>query len=242
MGSNKTAARVAGLLYLLNSACAPFSLLYIPSTFIVAGDASATASKIRASQLLFRSGIAVELVSAILFIFVGLALYRLLKVVNEKHAVLMLILVSISVPMSFLVELNRIAALMLSRGPSFLSDFDQHQVDALVMTALNLHGSGLLLVQIFWGLWLFPFGLLVLKSRFLPRVLGVLLIIAGVGYVASSLTSLLFPAYGHDVFMLAGLLGGIGEGSTILWLLIVGARDLPSVVGPEVTASPSPSA
>lgn len=205
----------------------PFSLLYIPSNFIVAGDASATASKIRASQLLFRSGIVDELISVTLFIFVGLALYHLLKGVNKKHALLMLILVLLSVPISFLNELNRIAALILARGPGFLSVFEQRQVDALVMAALNLHGSGLLLVQIFWGLWLFPFGLLVLKSSFLPRILGVLLIIAGVGYVASSFTSLLFPTYGHDVFMLAGLLGGIGEGSTILWLLIMGAKNLP---------------
>ncbi len=241
MPSNKTAARVVGLLYLLNSAAAPFSLLYVPSTFIVAGDASATANKIRASQLLFRSGIAGELVSATIFIFVGLALYHLLKGVNKKHALLMLILVLISVPISFLNELNRIAALILSRGASFLSGFDQRQVDALVMTALNLHGSGLLLVQIFWGLWLFPFGLLVFKSSFLPRVLGVLLIAAGVGYVVSSFTSLLFPIHGHAVFMLAGLLGGMGEGSTILWLLIMGAKDLPLARTIEVTGSPSRS-
>jgi hypothetical protein len=226
MTSNKTSARVAGLLYLLNAASAPFSLLYIPSTFIVAGDASATANKIRASQLLFRSGIVDELISATLFIFVGLAFYHLLTKVNKKHALLLLILVLVSVPISFLNELNRIAALTLSRSASLLSAFDQRQVDALVMVLLNLHGSGLLLVQIFWGLWLFPFGVLVFKSGFLPRILGVLLIIAGVGYVASSFTSLLFPAHGHTVFMLAGLFGGIGEGATILWLLIMGAKEI----------------
>ncbi len=227
MPSIKSAARTAGLLYLLNSALAPFSLLYIPSAFIVAGDASATANKIRASQLLFRTGIADELVSATIFIFVGLAFFELLKGVNKKQALLLLILVLISVPMSFLNELSRIAALTLSRGAGFLAVFDPGQVDALVMALLNLHGSGLLLVQIFWGLWLFPFGFLVFKSGFLPRTLGVLLIIAGVGYVASSFTSLLFPAYGHPVFMLAGLFGAIGEGGTILWLLIMGAKDQP---------------
>src|ERR1700678_1652007 len=142
MPSNKTAARVAGLLYLSNGATAPFCLLYIPSAFMVAGDALATANKIRASQLLFRSGIVDELISATIFIFVGLALCHLLKEVNRKHALLMLILVLISVPISFLNELNRIAALILSRGASFLSVFDQRQVDGLVLAALNLHGSG----------------------------------------------------------------------------------------------------
>jgi hypothetical protein len=104
---------------------------------------------------------------------------------------------------------------------------DQRQVDALVMGFLYLHGSGLLLAQIFWGLWLFPFGILVFESGFLPRVLGLFLMIAGLAYLASSFTSLLFPAYGHMVFMFAGAAGGVGEGSTMLWLLIKGAKDQP---------------
>jgi hypothetical protein len=215
MNSTKKAARIAGLLYLLNGLPAPVSLVYIPSLLVVAGDASATAGKIRASEFLFRVGIVGQLISATIFIFAGLALYHLLKGINKKHALLMLILVLISVPISFLNELNRIAALMLVRGANFLSVFDQRQLDALAMAFLRSHGSGLLLAQIFWGLWLFPFGVLVFKSGFLPRILGVLLIVAGTSYVTSSFTSLLFPAYGHEVFMMAGFLGGIGECSTI---------------------------
>jgi hypothetical protein len=137
----------------------------------------------------------------------------------------MLTLVSLSVPISFLNELNRIAALTLSNSAHFLLAVDQRQLDALVMAFLHLHGSGLLLAQIFWGLWLFPVGVLVYRSGFLPRILGVLLIPAGVGYVAASFTSLLFPAYGDFVFPIAGVLGGLGEGSTMLWLLIKGAKD-----------------
>jgi hypothetical protein len=143
MTSNKSGARVAGLLYLLNGALAPFSLLYIPSTFVVAGNASATANKIRASQLLFRSGIADELVSATIFIFVGLAFYHFLKEVNKKQALLLLTFVLISVPISFLNELNRIAALTLARGASFLSVFDQRQIDALVMAKQIIQGHGI---------------------------------------------------------------------------------------------------
>ncbi len=227
MTSTKKAARVAGLIYFLAGLPAPFSLLYIPSVFMVTGDATATANKIRTSELLFRIGIVAELISATIFIFMGLAFYHLLKGVNKKHALLMLTLVLISVPISYLNELNRVAALMLSNGAHFSSVVDQRQLDALALAFFHLHGDGLLLAQIFWGLWLFPFGVLVFKSGFLPRILGVLLIPAGLGYVAASFTSLLFPAYGHFVFNIAAVLGGLGEGSTMLWLLIKGAKDQP---------------
>jgi len=102
---------------------------------------------------------------------------------------------------------------------------DQRQLDALALAFFHLHGDGLLLAQIFWGLWLFPFGVLVYRSGFLPRILGVMLIPAGLGYVAASFTSLLLPAYGDFVFHVAAVLGGLGEGSTMLWLLIKGAKD-----------------
>jgi hypothetical protein len=123
------------------------------------------------------------------------------------------------------MSFNRVAALILSNGAHFSSVLDQSQLDALVMAFFHLHGDGLLLAQIFWGLWLFPFGVLVYRSGFLPRILGVLLIPAGVGYVAASLTSLLSPPYGDIVFHIAAVLGGLGEGSTMFWLLIKGARD-----------------
>ena len=227
MNSTKKAARMAGLLYVLSSAPAPFSLLYLPSVFMAEGEPTSTVNRIRNSEFLFRTGIVAEFVGATIFIFMGLAFYHLLKGVNRKQALLMLSLVLISVPISFLNELNRIAALILSSGASFLSVFDQRQLGALVMTFLHVHGEGLALAQIFWGLWLFPFGVLVFKSRFLPRVLGVLLVLAGCGYVAASLADLLFPAYGHTVFHVAAALGGLGEGSTMLWLLIMGAKDQP---------------
>jgi hypothetical protein len=224
MNSAKKAGRRAGLLYFLASLPAPFSLLYLPSVLMV-GDATATANKIRSSELLFRTGIVAELVSATIFIFMGLAFYDLLKGVNKKHALTLLTLVLISVPISCVNELNRVAALMLANGAHLSPIADQHQLDALVMAFLHLHGEGLNLAQIFWGLWLFPFGLLVYKSGFIPRILGVLLIPAGVGYVAASLTVLLFPAYGDMVFNIAAVLGLLGEATTMFWLLIKGAKD-----------------
>ena len=184
MKSAKKTARIAGALYLLSAVAAGAPLMYIPSTLIVSENAAATANNILASEMLFRAGIVSELVGAIVFIFLVGALYRLLNGVDKTNAWLMVSLVLLSVPITFLNVLNEIAALTLLHSANFVSVFDKRQVDALVMTFLDLHGSGVLLAQIFWGLWLFPLGVLVFRSGFLPRILGVLLIIACFGYVA----------------------------------------------------------
>ena len=232
MNSTKKAARRAGLLYLIMSIPAPFTLIYIPSFFMASGDAAATVNKIRTSEFLFRVGIVGALVGWILFIFVGLALYDLLKGVNQKHALLMLVLVLVSVPISFLNELNRIAALVLLSGADFLSAFDPPHLNAMVMLFLKLYGKGILIVETFWGLWLFPFGILVFRSGFIPRILGVLLIPAGFAYLAVVFTYLLFPHYGDIVSRFATVLQ-LGELPIIFWLLIKGSKDQP-VAGPSL--------
>ncbi len=226
MNSTKKAARRAGLLYVVMSIPAPFIFFYIPSLLIVPGDATATASKIRASELLFRVGMAGELIGATGFIFVALALYRLLKGVDKAQAALMVMLWVLSVPISFLNVLSEMATLTLLSRPNFLSVFDPRQLDAVAMAFLNFHDSGLLLVQVFWGLWLFPFGVLVYKSGFLPRILGVLLMPAGLAYLAVTFTNLLFPHYGDVVSKVATVLQ-FGELPIMLWLVIVGAKDQP---------------
>jgi len=205
---------MAGLWYLLSSVPAPFSLLYIPGRMLVKGDPAATADRIRAGEWLFRLGIAAELLSATLFVFVGLAMYELFKEFDRKMALVLLVLVLLSVPMSYLNELNRIAALTLALG---------HQGDAQALFYFERHQWGLDLAQVFWGLWLLPLGMLVLRSGYIPRVLGVLLLLAGAGYVAASATHLLWPAAHHTVFMIAGALGGLAEAPTMFWLLIAGA-------------------
>ena len=185
MNSIPNKGRFAGLLYLLTAIPNVFYLIYLPSVLIVPGDATATAGRIMASESLFRMGIVSELAGATIFIFVVLALQDLLKGVNKKYASLMVTFFVISVPISCVNVLNQIAVLRLLRGDSFLSVFDQRQLDALVMVFLNLHGYGTIVAQIFWGLWLFPFGVLVFKSGVLPRILGVLLIIGCFGYILS---------------------------------------------------------
>jgi len=198
-------------------------MAYVPSKVIVHGNATATASNIAANETLFRLGIAGELIGMAGFIFVALALYDLLKGVNRLHASLMVTLIVVSIPIAFLNELNSIAALVLVRGADFLSVFEKPQRDALAMLFLNLHGHGFVVSEIFWGLWLFPLALLVYRSRFLPRFLGVWLALAGFAWVILSLTGLLLPQY-QDKVNTYSQPAIFGEIAFMLWLVIKGAR------------------
>src|SRR5215510_5688194 len=229
MNSIKKQARLAGLLYFLASLPAPFGLIYVPTKLIVLNDPTATANNIRASESLLRLGIGCELLGSIMFILVVVALYRLSKPVNETYALTMMILILISIPISLLSVVNEVVALIVVNGANFLSVFDTGQLNALAYIFMRLHGRAILVAEIFWGLWLFPFGILVIRSRFIPRVLGYLLFLAGVGYPARSLTFLLLPSYGPVVDMVASKLNFF-ELPIILWLLIWGAKNQPSPV------------
>jgi hypothetical protein len=227
MNSLKKTARIAGFWYLLTAITGPIGLLYVPSKLIVPGDATATANNIMVSESLFRIGIVSYLVCQVAFIFLVLALYRLLKGVNQQHASLMVALVLVAVPIAFLNMLNPLAALLLLSGAGFLTVFEPNQLHALVMVFLNLQEYGTMIVQIFWGLWLLPFGLLVFKSGFFPGILGILLIIACFGYLVHSFIFLLFPHYEAIVSSYATVPEAIGELSMVLWLLIKGVNVQP---------------
>src|SRR5437879_4834080 len=234
MSSTKNPGRFAGLLYVLMSIAGFFAMGYVPSKLIVHGNAAATASNIAASETLFRLGIAGELIGQAGFIFVSLALYDLLKGINRRHALLMVTLIVVSIPIAFLNELNSIAALALVRGADFLAILDKPQRNALAMLFLKLHGQGFVVSELFWGLWLFPLGLLVYRSRFLPRFLGVWLGLAGVAWVILSLTGILLPQYQDKVntYLQPAI---VGEIAFMLWLLIKGAK-------PQALAAASSSA
>lgn len=224
MNPRKRTARLAGLLLLLGGITTPFSLIYLPTKLIVAGDATATANNVRALETVLRTAITCDLIGVILFTLGVLSLYRLLRDVDHQQAVYMVVLWVVTVPITFINELNRIGALILVSGASFLSAFTPGQTDALAMLLLKLFGQGIIVNQIFWGLWLVPYGILVYKSRFIPRVLGVPLIIAGIAYVSASVTELLSPHYAR---LVTGwlLLLGIGEAPILIWLLVKGVRD-----------------
>jgi hypothetical protein len=200
-------ARVAGALYLLASAVGVVRMLYIPTRLIVAGNAAATAANLRAHEVLFRWGLVSQLVGAVLWLLVVLALHRLLKDVDERPA-------------------KRCAALTLAMGGGALDGIGAAQREALAYLFLRLHHLGDLANEIFWGLWLLPFGRLVVRSRFLPRVLG-LVAHGGVFRVAGDeFCRVRVSRVGRD--------GGnwaqpatIGELVMMLWLLAVGARERP---------------
>jgi hypothetical protein len=225
MNSTRRTARKAGLLYLLLAVTAPIGLMYVPSRLIVAGDAAATADRIRASEWLLRVGIASELFHQAVVIFVVLALYRLFKDVSQYHASLLVILGAlVSVPIVFVNVLNEVAALILLSGAGFLSVYDKAQLDALSYLFIRLHGQGLVVASIFWGLWLFPFGILVIRSGFIPRALGYMLFLAGGGYVASAFATLVTPQYAALVRQVTGILMFF-ELPIIFYLVVWGARE-----------------
>ena len=224
MNETKKQARIAGLLYLSASIFAPFALIYVPSKLVVLGDATATADHVRASETLLRLGIGSDLIGNIIFIFVVLALYRLFRPVSEGYAVGMATLLLISMPLSFFGVVNELGALVAVNGGKFQSGLDQHQLDTLAYLFFRLRNQAIIVAQIFWGLWLFPFGVLVIRSGFIPRFIGYLLFIAGCGYVADSFTAILLPAYRDVVGQVAGIFE-FAELSIILWLLIWGAKE-----------------
>jgi hypothetical protein len=212
-----------------------FSLIYVPNKLIVHGNATATANNITAHETLFRLGIACNLICQAGFILVALALYDLLKGVNQQQASLMVILIVVSIPIAFLNELNAIAALILVRGTDFLSVFEKPQRDAAAMLFLNLHSHGFDVAEIFWGLWLFPLGLLAYRSGFLPRVLGILLMLNGFTYPVNSFTSLLLPQY-EGIVSRWMMPFSFGELVFMFWLLIMGAKPKP-LAGPASSAA-----
>jgi hypothetical protein len=220
------AARIAGAVYLSMVFTAPFSLIYVPNKLIVRGNAAGTADNILAHEILFRLSIVGELVGMVIFICLGLALSRFLSSVNRTWARFMVAFVLVSAAVGFLNALNNMAALILFRGADFLAIFDKPQRDALGYLFIRLHNNGQFINEIFWGLWLFPLGLLVFRSGFLPRFLGIWLILACFAWVVLSMTALLVPSYYDAAFRWAQPVL-FAELAIMLWLLIKGAKVLP---------------
>lgn len=214
---NRT-ARLAGALYLAMMPFGFFGIVYVPTTLIVSGDAAATAANIASSELLFRSGVISHLIAQIIFIFLVLTLFRLLASVNKRHAVLMVVLALLGIPMAMLSDVNHLAAVAVL-GTGGGDAFTTAQLHARMMLFFDIRGQEILVTQIFWGLWLLPLGLLVFESGFLPRLLGILLAIAGAGYVVDSGAQLLFPGVAT-----VSQFTFVGEVVFTLWLLIKGVN------------------
>ena len=228
MSSTHNSGRVAGLWYLLLCIAGPLRLVYIPSKLFVHGDAAATVNNIAAHEWLFRFGIVGDLFGAVVLIFLVLAFYRLFKDVDQYLATLVVILGGVMPALLYFVNVvSDSGALMIARGGAdFLSVFDKPQRDALVMLLLRLHDAQNTAAEMLWGLWLLPLGILVYRSRFLPRFLGVWLVINGIAYVVLCLTGELFPQYYNKAFIISQP-ALLGELALMLWLVIKGSKPQP---------------
>ncbi|NDJ33546.1 MAG: DUF4386 domain-containing protein [Chloroflexi bacterium] len=195
-----------------------FGILYVSSVLIEPGNAAATADNIIASEALFRLGMVSDLLGQVMFLGLALALYKLLKPVDPNHAAVMLAIVIVSIPIAMLNVLNNVAALLLLTHGNYLTVLGAEQANALAMLFIDLKEYGVNLAGIFWGLWLFPFGYLVFKSGFLPKFLGILLIIGCFGYVVDFFIFFLVP----ESSLVISEYTFIGEILMILWLLIKG--------------------
>ena len=221
--SLKNTARIAGLLYLLLVISGVFGIMYIPSQIIVPGDSVTTANNIISNELLFRTGVLNDIISNTIFLFLVLVLYRLFKQVNENQAKLMFALVIVQIPFVFFMEAFNVASLMTLKG-EILKTFELSQRQDFAMLFLKINDYGTLPLEMFWGLWLLPFGLLVYKSDFIPRIFGILLFIAGIAYMIDSTIGILLPNYSSFVKYPTILLAAVGEISITLWLLIKGVK------------------
>jgi hypothetical protein len=202
----------------------PLRLIYIPNKLFVAGDSAATANNIAAHDLLLRMGVVADLAGAVIVVFVTLAFYRLFAGVDRDLAVQVVIFGGVMPALIYFVSVvDDLGVLTVVRGADFLAGFDNRQREALVMLLLKLRDHQNTAAEVLWGLWLFPLGMLVYRSRFLPRFLGVWLIVNGIAYVTLSLTGILLPEYQGRVFSF-GQPAFFGEMALMLWLVIKGAR------------------
>jgi len=222
MTKNNT-ARLAGFVYLLVVVTGIFNLVYVPSQLIVWSDAAATVSNIKSNEFLFRAGIAAGVLCYIFFLILPFILYDLFKSINKVCAVLMVVFAVISVPLSLFNMIDKFNVLTLLSGAQYLDVFTIEQLNAQVMLMLKSYNKGIMIIQIFWGLWLFPFGYLVVKSGYVPKFFGVLLMLGCVSYLIKFFGVILFPSV--DIPSYIGRPGSLGEIGICLWLLIMGVKD-----------------
>ncbi len=220
MNSIKKTARIAGFLYLLQIPLGVFGIVYVPKALMGPGDMAATASNILAHEFLFRLSIVSAILCALVTIATALFIYKVLQPVNKQYAKMIVVFTLIVAPISMLNELNHVAVLLLLKSPEYASIFTASQLQTLVSMFFDLHKYGIQIVGIFFGLWLLPMGYLVIKSTYIPKIIGVLLIVTCLGYLIDFTTFFLFPTFNIIISEYTWL----GEVLMVLWLLIKGVR------------------
>jgi hypothetical protein len=223
MTSPRNPGRVAGLWYLLLVLIGPLRLMYIPNKLFVHGNAAATASNIEAHEGLLRFGIAVDLVGAVILVMLTLAFYRLFVGVDRNLAVQVVIFGGVMPALIYFVSVVCDFGALTVIHVDFLSVFDKPQRDALAMLLLRLRDHQNTAAEMLWGMWLLPLAILIYKSRFMPRFLGVWLFINGIAYIANCLTGIMWPQYQGRVWNYSQP-AIFAEIAVMLWLVIKGAK------------------
>ncbi len=223
--SQHRAARLAGLFWLLYAVTTYFSMGYVRPRLIVSGDAAATAGNIVAFESLFRAAIVSNLLTYIFMFFFGLTVYHLFREFDSVLPTVFLTSILITVAIAVTNSLNSLGALVVVSQANYLNVFSPEQLNAMALIFLRLSSYGQALLEVFWAPYLFSFGLLIIRSGFFPRILGILLVIMSVGFPINTFTKLLIPDFYPAMFtLLAQVLGALGGIPTILWLLIRGKR------------------
>jgi hypothetical protein len=230
MNSTKKTARLAAILFSLAAVTGGFYLSYLRSSVIVPGDAAATVANITSSEFTFRAAIVSNLFSQVFMFFFGLTLFRLFKEVHKTLATVILISIMMTVGIAVVNTLNHFGALLVLSQAEYLKAFSPEQLNAMAMIFLRLANSvGQGLLEIFWTPYFFSWGLLVIKSKCMPKILGVLLMVMSVGYAVNVFEKFLLPQFHPLMFTrLAMSLGALGGIPTFLWLLIKGVNVQPS--------------
>jgi Domain of unknown function (DUF4386) len=221
--SPQTYARIAGLLYLIIIVAGSFAELFVRSKLIVPRDAAATAGNIMASEPLWRIGFAATLVMLLCAVAVLLILYVLLRPVNRNIALLAVFFNLVSISIEGMNDLLHLAAVLILSGADYLKAFAPGQLNALALLSLKLFDNGYGISLVFFGFFCILTGYLIFKSTFLPRVLGVLMAIAGLCYLTNSFVLFLAPALAHRFFYIL-FPAGVAELLLTLWLLVKGVN------------------
>ena len=224
MRTRKQTARLTGILYFAMSLPAAISLTYFSSRFVVPGDPAATAAKITGATDLYRLLVLADVISGFLVLCLAVTAYKLFEDVNKTYARLMVLCLIVQAAMQFAVVMAQLAPLVVLNGGKYWSAFTQSQLEALAQGFLVLRGQGVGAMSIYWGLWLLPVGLLTYKSGFIPRIIGILVFIAGCAYVVSALSFFVLPAYYRTIFWAAAPVYGLGELTFITYLIIKGVQ------------------
>lgn len=223
MSINTRTARIAGLLWLLMFIFGPIAQI-VRSQLFISGEMSITAQNIMANGFMFRLGFVSDLIMMILFLFLPLVLYKLFYHVDKNLSILMVIFVVVSIPINMLNLLNEFSAFHVLNNVEYLNVFNANQLMAKSMLFYDMYLQGYEIANVFFALWLVPLGILVYKSKFIPKIIGILLVIGGCSLFLEVFIYFLFPGY-ESVNMILLIPQTLSEFVFLIWVLVKGTNE-----------------